>query len=273
MNAVRRRLAAAVGVCVAVLAACGPSVSPMDPTLGAGILTPEGVDTYALTVSNGLVTATAAETNTGQNTRVAFWQLADQPSIDQETCATWVNARGVLQQPGAALRVRSTNGRTTAITVTNNIFYGARWAFNVHVMDSGASPQFRQIGSFDLSEVFRPGGPTTLDLPPYPWRMCTRVVGDTVSFVVWPTTTHAEPSWDDPRYGGSVTLPAGWGQAGQPGWYVGHLEARDSAGYTEMSTAVISPEPPPSAARTSSDVVEPEATTPPREPTWIPSAP
>ena len=313
MNVTRRRWAAALGLVMAVLAACGPSVSPLDPTLGAGILTPEVVDSYGLAVSNELVTATAATNNVGVNTRIAFWQLADQASTDHQSCATWVNARGDLQQPGAALRVRQVNGRTSAITVTNNIFFGARWAFNVHVMDSGASPQFHQIASFDLSSVFRPN-PANLDMPPYPWRMCARVVGSTVSFVVWPTT-HAEPAWNDPRYGGSVTLPAGWGHAGMPGWYIGHLAAGDSAGFTDMSTALVTPEPPPTTTTTtapttsttteppptttttleeptttepppaggapapsdpsdpSDGTVAPEPTTPPRAPTWVPVAP
>jgi hypothetical protein len=307
VNVTRRRWAATLGLVMAVLAACAPSVSPLDATLGAGILTPEVIDSYGLAVSNNLVTATAAPNNVGVNTRVAFWQLADQASSDQQSCATWVDARGNLQQPGAALRVRQVNGRTSAITITNNIFFGARWAFNVHVMDSGASPQFHQIASFDLSSVFRPN-PANLDMPPYPWRMCARVVGSTVSFVVWPVS-HAEPAWDDPRYGGSVTLPAGWGHAGMPGWYIGHLGAGDSAGFADMSTALVTPEPPPTTTTTSTTLppttttttvpppttttvgepppagrapgpsdpsdgtVSPEPTTPARAPTWIPVAP
>jgi hypothetical protein len=285
LRASRRRLATVIGAGALLLAAgCGPEVKPLDPSLGAGMLTPEANDTYGLTLADGVVTASAPETNTGGNTRIAFWRVADQPSTDQQTCATWVNAQSRLQQQGAALRVRSANGRTTAITVTDNIFYLARWAFNVHVMDSAAQPVFRQIASFDLGEAFRTA-PGAFTVWPYPWRMCARVVGDTLSFIVWPLTV-PEPAWNDPRYGGSVRLPAGWGQPGIPGWYVGHLEPGDSVGFTDMTTADVSPEPPPTAPSTTttspsrsasgqdpSGVVAPEPTAPPRAPTWIPRAP
>jgi hypothetical protein len=109
--------------------------------------------------------------------------------------------------------------------------------------------------------------------------MCARVVGDTVSFIVWPLRD-PEPAWNDPKYGGSVTLPAGWSQPGIPGWYVGHLEPGDSVGFTDMSTADVG-QPPPTTTTTTpqspdqaeADVVAPEPTTPPRAPTWIPRAP
>jgi hypothetical protein len=272
LRARRRRLVAlGTGVALVAAVACGPEVEPLDPSLGAGILTPQHNDHYGLTLQDGVVTAAAPDTNQGGNTRVAFWQLAGQDSVDQQTCSTWVDAQSEMQQQGAALRVHSADGRTTAITVTNNIFYFARWIFNVHVMNSADSQPFHQLASFDLSEVFRPGGRDTYTVPPYPWRMCARVVGDTLSFIVWPLT-HAEPSWDDPRYGGSVRLPAGWGQAGRPGSYVGHLERGDSVGFTELETAVISPEPSPWQVITGTAVV-PEPTTPPRGATWVPIAP
>lgn len=237
MTVIRRRLTSVLGVaCVVVLAACAASASP----LGAGNLTPEGDDRYGLTQVDGVVTAAAPVTNTGGNTRVAFWRFVDSASVDQESCATWVDAHGRFQQQGAALRVRSVDGRTTAITVTGNVHLGARWFFSVHVMDSAADPALHQVGGFDLSDVFRPGGPETTEVPPYPWRMCARVVGDTVSFIVWPLT-HPEPAWADPRFGGSVQLPPGWGEAGRPGWYVGHLEPGDSVGFSDLATDVVSP--------------------------------
>jgi hypothetical protein len=261
----RRRLAAALGTAMVLLAAaCGPEVSPLDPSLGAAILTPDAKDHYGLTLADGVVTASAPETNTGGNTRTAFWRRADAASADHQTCATWVNAQSELQQQGAALRVRSANGRTTAITITDNIFYFARWNFNVHVMDSGAEQPFRRIAYFDLSDAFRTA-PGAFTVWPYPWRMCARVVGDTVSFIVWPLRD-PEPAWDDPKYGGSVTLPAGWDQPGLPGWYVGHLEPGDSVGFTALDTAEV-------GQQRRAGVVAPEPTTPPRQPTWVPQAP
>jgi hypothetical protein len=262
----RRRLATALGagVLLAVTAACGPEVSPLDPSLGAAFLTSEAQDKYGLTLADGVVTASAPATNTGGNTRIAFWQAADAASLDQQTCATWVNAQSELQQQGAALRVRSVNGRTTAITITDNILYFARWNFNVHVMDSGAEQPFRRIAYFDLSDAFRTQ-PGAFDTWPYPWRMCARVVGDTVSFIVWPLKD-PEPAWDDPKYGGSVTLPAGWDQPGNPGWYVGHLEPGDSVGFTDLATADV-------GQQRRAGSVGREPTTPPRDPTWVPQAP
>jgi len=258
------RLLVAAAAVVLIAAACHPAVDPLDPSLGAGILTPDGHDRYGLTVADGRVTAAAPASNAGSNTRVAFWRMADPATVDHQSCATWVNPRGRFHQEGAALRVRSVNGRTTAITVTNNFVYGTRWVFNVHVMDSGAQPRFRQIGQFDLSQVFRP-------LPPFPWRMCARVQGGTVSFIVWPLT-HAEPSWDDPRYGGSVRLPSGWQAAGRAGWYVGHLEPGDSVRFADLTTAEVTPQAQ-ASGRAGADAVAPELTTPARRPTWIPRAP
>jgi len=266
----RRRLALVLGACAAVVAACGPTISPLDPSLRANFLTSEGQDRYGLTVAGDVVTVAAPASNTGRNSRVAFWRAADALAADQQTCATWVNNQTQMQQQGAALRVRTVNGRTRAITVTKNISFGAHWGFNVHVMDSGAAQPFRAIGGFHLANVFRLD-PDTVDVPPYPWRMCARVVGNTVSFIVWPLT-HAEPSWGDPDYGGSVTLPTGWDQPGFPGWYVGHLRPGESVGFADMSSAVIGWTG--TATRTAgTDVVPVEATQAPRDPTWIPSAP
>jgi hypothetical protein len=258
----RRATALGAGALLALAVACGPEVKPLDPSLGAAILTGEAKDHYGVTVADGVVTAAAPESNTGGNTRIAFWRKADPASADHQTCATWTAARGEgdLYQPGAALRVRSVDGRTTAITITNNIFYLARWNFNVHVMDSAAEQPFHRIAYFDLGDAFRTG-PGHFSVWPYPWRMCARVVGDTVSFIVWPLTD-PEPAWDDPKYGGSVTLPAGWDQAGFPGWYIGHLEPRDSFDFTELETADLGQQ------RRAA-----ERTTPPRAPTWIPQAP
>lgn len=270
----RRGLAAATSACVAMAAASGPggpAVAPLAPAFEAGMLTWENADHYGVTVEDGVVTAAAPDTNEGSNTRVALWLAAEEASLDHETCSTWVDARSDLQQQGATLRVRSVGGRTTAVTVTNNVYFHARWVFNVHVMDSADEEEpFRRIASFDLSEVFRPGGPDSYEVPPYPWRMCARVVGDTVSFVVWPLW-HVTPSWDDPLYGGSVTLPTGWDRAGNPGWYVGHLEPGGSVGFADLSTAVITPRPWLAAQRP--DVTAPEPTTPPRRPTWVPVVP
>jgi hypothetical protein len=266
----------AVSAGLLALAACGPGVTPLDPTLHASLLTPDGQDTYSLTVADGVTTAAAPASNTGGNTRIAFWRSTDTASVDQEACATWVEGVGTWYQPGVALRVRTSAQRTTAITITNNIVWGARWGFNIHVMDSGTPELFRKVGGFDLTEVFRPGGPDTTAIAPMPWRICGRVVGSTVSFIAWPLT-HAQPAWSDARYGGSVTLPAGWGLAGVAGSYIGHLEAGDHMTFRDLTARSLTAAAPSggASARTAgaedAEAIEPG--TPPREPTWIADMP
>lgn len=200
-------------------------MSPLDPAFGAGILTADGVDTYGITLSVRQVVVAAPTSNTGGNTRVAFWRAAETASTDQQTCGTWISYGSRTRQQRAVLRVRQSGDRTTAITVTYNVTWGARWGFNVHVMDSAAAEPYHKIGGFILDEVFRPGGEGTTAIPPHPWRMCARVVGSVVSFIVWPLS-HPEPAWGGARYGGSVTLPSGWGLAGRAGWYIARDRCR-----------------------------------------------
>jgi len=50
---------------------------------------------------------------------------------------------------------------------------------------------------------------------------------------VWPTS-QPQPAWGTPGAGGSTTLPAGWDAPGIPGFYIGHLPAGDSVGYTDI---------------------------------------
>jgi hypothetical protein len=259
-------------VVVAVLvAACQPAVTPVDPSLGAAPVSADGGDTIGLRRSGEVVTASAPRTNRGENNRTVFWSAGEVPSADQQSCATWVETPRGRQQPGAALRVRTSGGRVRAITVTNNIFFGARWGFNVHVMDSGAQEPFRKIGGFELTEIFRPDGPGTFDFPPFPWRMCARVVGNTVSFIVWPTS-QAEPAWDDARYGGSVTLPAGWNQPGVPGWYVGHLRAGDRSIFRDLTVVGLIPGQDLRDWKAALAILS-EPTPRPLPPTWIAEAP
>jgi len=284
----------ASAVCVALTAACVPAKTSSsasqaaptaaaadpstagrgttsDPSLAIGAFTIDGADRYELTTRNGVVTASAPATNTGTNTRTGFWPAGGEPTADQLSCATWTEAPPGLKQQGAVLRARTSQGRTTAITVTQNISYGVWWGFHIHVMDSGSAQPFHEIATFDLREVFAPGYPDVLVAPPYPWRMCARVVGDVVSFVVWPTTD-PQPAWDDARYGGSVRLPAGWAAPGHVGWYVGHLEPGKWAGFAERSLMGLRPHRSPASQQDVLDELSKPAV-PPVEPTWIAEAP
>jgi hypothetical protein len=212
------------------LVSAGPPPVP-DVPFRTGVLTPDGGDTYDVGSGEGVAVIEAPGSNTGTNLRTVLWRDTDTVSADQQSCATFDSA-DPDQQPGIALRIRSAGGRTQAITVTKNVWFGYYARFNVHVMDSAATEPYRQIGSVDLSSTFLlPDG----GVRPYPWRMCALVVGDTVRFVAWPAS-ETPPAWDDPAYGGSARLPAGWQAPGRPGLYAGHLQAGHSLEYRSVST-------------------------------------
>jgi hypothetical protein len=270
-----RVLAGAVAMTVA-LGACN-LIKPLDPSLEAGFLTTDGGDDYGITVAGGAVTAAAPATNTGGNTRLAFWP-ADAPETSaQQSCVSWDDGDHSAQQ-GIALRVRSTAGRTTAITVTKNVWAGFFWVFNVHVMDSGNAGQpFTRIGQFSFDRsLLRDGVPA-----PGPWRLCARVVGEAVSVKVW-AADEAEPAWMDGIHGGGVMLPAGWDVPGAAGWYVGHLAPGASTTYTALQALdmTVPAEPTDPAAATSrrapadtSEDGSPATTVPYQAPTDIARAP
>src|SRR5690606_24005126 len=98
------------------------------PDLGAGVLTPDTShpdDRYDIDLdeNTGLITTSAPATNGGGNLRMAFWRKADAASVDQQSCATWVDRDPTtIQQQGAALRIRREGDRTRAITVTQNVW-------------------------------------------------------------------------------------------------------------------------------------------------------
>jgi hypothetical protein len=268
----RRTLAAGAAACL-VAAACS-QVNPVRAGYAARVLTPDGNSVYRMSASGDVLQFTAAATNTSANMRVGFWRTADPASVDQQTCATWVSYGGKGRQQGAVLRARTSGGRTTAITVTNNILYGARWGFNIHVMDTAADQPYHQVAGFLLEDVFRPNGPGTTSVPPHPWRMCARAAGDVVSFIVWPLSD-PQPAWGDPRYGGSVRLPAGWGLGGEPGWYIAHLQPGEVAGFTDLTTRRLSSTEVAAGAQAASDTFDAAAapSSAPRDPTWIAVAP
>ncbi len=186
------------------------------------VMTPEAADTYRLTLGPRTARADAPTTNVGGDLRMAWWPSRAPMSVDSEACTTWARRKGVVVQPGVVLRVRQDGGRTRAISVTNNVYYGARWAWNVHLWDAvgTARSPIRQVGSVHLPEVF---GSHPEKLPPLPWRLCARVVGSTVQLKAWPTARGTEPAWGDDLYGGTVKVPSGWVFPGRSGWYLGHL--------------------------------------------------
>ncbi len=229
--------AVAVGAVLLAAVAC-EAITPLDESLGASVITREpAADVYGLTVSGGVVTAAAPSSNTGTGMRVVFWRKADAATTDQGSCATWT-AADHNQQPGIALRAHEIDKGVRVITVTKNVWFDAYSIFNVHVMDSNNEAEpYVQIAGQDLAGLRN--SPDVTDVKPYPWRSCARVVGSTVSLKVWPTG-EPEPAWNDPSYGYSVTLPAGWGDAGRPGSYIGHLPPGGSLEYSDLAVSDLS---------------------------------
>jgi outer membrane protein assembly factor BamB len=227
-----------VGSTSGALNAYRPVVTPIDPSLTARPLTAERRDRYALTIQDATLTASAPNTNKGGGTRAVFSRLSDPDVADAEACATWSEQSRTTNQQGVALRVRASNGATSAITVTKNVLFAAAWIFNVHVWDTSRAQPATQIAGFDLGQTFNPNG----TLVPLPWRMCAQAVGSTLSFLVWPTSV-SQPAWDDPAYGGSVTLPEGYAEAGSAGWYVGHLAPGDATTFADLTANPAPPAP------------------------------
>lgn len=191
------------------------------------LLTGEAFDHYLVETDGTASEVVAAKSNVGGNTRLLWANLADPVANDLRVCATWERFTG-LAQPGLGLRVRRDGNRTRAITVTDNIFWGARFGFNVHVWDTGQASWVPgrlpvvPVGGADLSATFGSAG-SLIDLP---WRVCARVKGRTLDIKVWPLAD-AEPEWGDVRYGRRFRLPMSAVYPGRAGWYAGHLRPGD----------------------------------------------
>lgn len=245
MAARRGRLAAAVGLVLSVaLAGCTPLRSPLwtgtgqKASYGYGFVTRDDGDGIEIQAIDGGVRTVALPTNQGSNTRTVFWPRRSGAVTDAESCATWTESEGELVQRGAALRVTRDGDRLRAVTVTQNIMWGVGEVFNVHTWDTQrAGAPSRMAGQIDLRTTFF-AEPRSL-----PWTVCARVIDDTVAMKIWDSDDQPEPDWGDPMHGGSVTLPPGWRDRGQVGWYIGHLRAGDQAVLTDLSTWTYDPDP------------------------------
>ena len=129
-----RRFVARTGLCVAALATIGgvaacepaaPSLITDYKTTTTARLTTDGSDAYGSTSTpTGMVTS-APTSNTGANLRMVGFKKESPTSVNQEACATWTEGDAGISQPGVALRIAAAPSRVRAITVTNNILYGA----------------------------------------------------------------------------------------------------------------------------------------------------
>lgn len=199
-------------------------------------LTPDGGDEvrWSTTDSDGVRGVAASWTHGGSLREVATRTGATE-GADQTSCATWWGPVVRDVQPGVALRVRTRDGETTAITVTQNVWSAARYRFNVHLVDSAATKPLERIGG----DWIRGVGGSAFYLDPLPWRMCARADGRTVTVKVWSTSTHPdEPSWDDPDFTFETEVPADWVYEGAPGLYLGHLLAGTESTYSDWTTEV-----------------------------------
>jgi hypothetical protein len=235
--------------------AAGPARSAASraaaPRLVTTDLTPDGLDRYrytlrtppvaegspapgdaAATDAGAGVTAelvvSAPATNQGVNLRSVGW-FDEAPSRSTPSRAPrGPSSAGRSPRPGGPPRPVGPGG-AQAITVTNNIMWGARNGWNVHLW-SGARGDL--IGQIVLTHSF---GPTVYQTPPLPWRLCARVVGPTLQFKAWSLAIDpTEPEWTDPGYGAGFVLPPEWVYPGRAGWYVGHLVSGDQAGYRSL---------------------------------------
>ncbi len=221
----------------------GPLILPLGPRSSAPLrtylLTGEGFDHYLLKTDGTASEVEAADSNRGGNTRLVWANLDDPVANDLRVCATWERFTG-LAQPGLALRVRRDGNRTRAITVTDNIFWGARFGFNVHVWDTGSGLRLpgvlpvTAVGGADLSATFGQAG-SLIDLP---WRVCARVKGRTLDIKVWPLSG-PEPEWGDVRYGRRFRLSMAAVYPGRAGFYAGHLRPGDEVVLSDQQVVVV----------------------------------
>jgi hypothetical protein len=224
-------------VSAALVAAC-TTTSPTSHQSDAAVfeqvtLTNDNADIYTFTTGDGAVTVNAPPTNQGLNLRMLFWPAAGRVATDSGSCAEWTSETGIAQQ-GAVMRVATLPNRgLRAILVTKNIWFSGVFNFNVYIVDTTQVAMLKRIGYVSLrGELLNQDGAPQ----PLPWFMCARVSGDQVAILVWHSGEPA-PRWGDPSHGGSVTLPAGWIYPGKAGWYIGHVPAGGSAGFTNLSTS------------------------------------
>lgn len=218
-------------------------------------ITPDGDDRYVFEHRTDGFSVRAPESNTGGNLRVAVIDAAAPVLVDQQSCIDWHGPGGSMIQEGVVLRAKVEQGRTRAVMVTNSIFFAARQGFNVHMVDTnglnvqgtGPGPEVHpKIAGFDLSA----GVGDLLLAKALPWRVCARVIGRELTVKVWAVPSFSqEPSWSDPVFAKSVTLPEQSVYAGQPGAYVGHIKPGEHTDFRHLvagsvPTEASTPNPP-----------------------------
>lgn len=235
-------------------AACNPVFGTVSGPVRHATLTSPSGETYAYQGEDGIITATVDPQSTDGNIREVFWNTADPYGADQQTCTTWGTTALSAYfddpqkrplQPGLAMRIAPTTDGSgvRAITVTENVWYGAVWIFNVHVWDSTSDQPFTQLAGFDLRDIVgwmyvQSDGTQHSTVKPPPWHVCARTQADQFSFKVWTQDT-PEPAWTDPTHVFTVTLPDGWDYPGYSGNYIGHMHAGQWATFSGFTTGPL----------------------------------
>lgn len=210
-----------------------------DAHFSSATISQAGNDVYSLSYSAGahsVEVQAPAQRNTDANNRGVFWPSSEPALRDGESCARWSaedRGRRVVPniQEGLALRIRSNDeGSLDAITITRNMWGDVPWIFNVnlwHVADPH-KPGLTNVTGANLQRVFGPE-------PSLPWRICGRVTGNQLSFVVWLDGRESRPRYGDATHGMVVTLPTRYVYAGTYGWYAGHLARGQSVTYDDLT--------------------------------------
>ncbi len=231
-----------------VLAGCDPVIGQASGPVRRATVTSKWGMTYHYAGGRDVVFAQRPAHPDDGNVREVFWYDDAAYAADQEVCATWNTVAAVpstgLLQPGLALRIAPVTGDNRgikAVTVTQNIYYGAIWLFNVHVWNSLSALPDTQIAQYDFSEVVGSllrNGRFDPHMAPVPWHVCARATDRLFSFKIW-VGSEPEPAWNDPVRSRSLTLPAGWNHPGYAGGYMAHLHRGQAAAFTDVRTRTL----------------------------------
>lgn len=204
---------------------------PIGNRLTTRVLTPDGSDRFNVSLSSGVINMAAPATNTGVNLREVFWPTGQPSFRDGQVCASWKYQSTQSIQEGVALRIVTGLGsRTLALTVDKNVWAKAYWVLWVVGWDTASPEVFTGIANKNVSAVISPNG----QYLPFPWRVCARVVGSTLTFKIWVPAREGEPSWTDPTHTGTATVPAKYTVPGKFGWYIGHIPPGGRASYGNL---------------------------------------
>lgn len=208
-----------------------PGIVTSDTSYGLIGITADGdypADSFAVAGDAAFIVVHAPSTNGGGNTRAGF-TIEGPDTYVNSSCATWQGHTGPIDQPGAILHF---NG-TEFISVTQNIYAGARHVINVHHWNLTVPAN---ADRFTLLAQYTP--PSMAAPEQWPWRMCAEAFGPTVSFKVWPLTM-PEPAYGDPCCGAS--LPVEYHADGRPGWFAGHLSPGGAMAFSDLMTESYNP--------------------------------